>query len=317
MSFLAPERLWFLLVIPVLLAGYLTLQWRRRRYTMRFTNLALLRQVAPQRPGWRRHVAAVLVMITIGLLVTAFARPAEEVRVQRERATIVLAIDVSLSMNADDVEPTRLEAARVAATRFVRGLPEAFNVALVSYAGTASILVPPTTDRSLVTRAIRGLELDESTATGEAIFTSLDALKQVPPDPENPGEPVPARIVLLADGAQNVGRTIEEGADAALEAGVPIYSIAFGTPYGMVDIDGEMHPVPVDEESMQKVTEITGGQSYTAETGAELEEVYSDIDSSIGYTTEEQEVTGRFVGYALVGALAAAAVSLFFFGRLP
>lgn len=317
MSFLEPNRLWYLLVVPVLLVAYLILQWRRRRYALRFSNLSMLAQVAPRRPSWRRHVAALLVIMTIGLLVTAFARPSEEVRVQRERATIVLAIDVSLSMNSDDVEPTRLEAARVAATRFVKGLPPAFNVSVVAYAGTASILVPPTTDRSLVTRAIRGLELDESTATGEAIFTALDALKQVPPDPDNPGEPVPARLVLLADGAQNVGRSIQEGADAALEAGVPIYSIAFGTPYGMVEIEGEMHPVPVDEESMREVAEITGGQSYAAETGAELEQVYSDIDSSVGYTTEEEEVTGRFVGYALVGALAAAAVSLFFFGRLP
>lgn len=317
MSFLEPDRLWYLLVIPALLAAYLILQWRRRRYALRFSNLSMLAQVAPRRPSWRRHVAALLVMVTIGLLVTAFARPSEEVRVQRERATIVLAIDVSLSMNSDDVEPTRLEAARMAATRFVEGLPPAFNVSVVAYAGTASILVPPTTDRSLVTRAIRGLELDESTATGEAIFTALDALKQVPPDPENPGEAVPARLVLLADGAQNVGRSIDEGADAALEGGVPIYSIAFGTPYGLVEIEGEMHPVPVDEESMRSVAEITGGESYVAETGAELDQVYADIDSSVGYTTEEEEVTGRFVGYALVGALAAAAVSLFFFGRLP
>lgn len=317
MTFLAPDRLWFLLAVPVLLIGYLILQWRRRKYAMRFTNLAMLSQVAPRRPSWRRHVAALLVMATVALLVTAFARPSEEVRVERERATIVLAIDVSLSMNADDVEPTRLEAARVAAKQFVDGLPEAFNVALVGYAGTARILVPPTTDRAVVTRAINGLELDESTATGEAIFTALDALKQVPPDPNNPGEPVPARLVLLADGAQNVGRSVQEGADAALEAGVPIYSIAFGTPYGMVEIEGEMHPVPVDEQSMREIAEITGGQSYAARTEAELEQVYSDIDSSIGYTTEKQEVTGRVVGYALVGALAAAAVSLFFFGRLP
>lgn len=317
MTFMAGDRLWLLLLIPVLLVGYLLLQLRRRRYTMRFTNLALLDRVAPQRPAWRRHLAALLAMVSIAFLVTAYAEPHEEVRVPRERATVVLAIDVSLSMNSDDVDPTRLEAAKVAAQEFIDELPSTFNVSVVSFAGTARILVPPTTDRSLATRAIRGLELAESTAIGEAIYTSLDALNQVPADPDNPGEPVPARIVLLADGAQNVGRGYQEAAEAALDQGVPISSIAFGTPYGMVEIEGQMHPVPIDEESMDEVAAITGGQAYSAGTGSELEAVYNDIGSSVGYTNEEQEITSRFVGYGLISVLLAAMTSLFFFGRLP
>ncbi|HEY8458432.1 MAG TPA: VWA domain-containing protein [Actinopolymorphaceae bacterium] len=317
MTFLAPERLWLLLVVPLLVVVYVVLQWRRRAYALRFTNLALLHRVAPRSPAWRRHLAAVLMLVTVGLLVTAFARPQAEVRVPRERATIVVTIDVSISMRADDVEPTRLEAAQEAAKGFVETLPDQFNVALVSFAGTANILVPPTTDRSALIRAIDGLELAESTATGEAIFTSLDALKQVPPDPDHPNDPAPARIVLLSDGFRNIGRPVEEGIAAAQRADVPIYTIAFGTPFGMVEIQGQRTPVPVDEVTMRRIAEATGGQAYTAVSGEELKEVYSDIGSSVGYTTEEQEITSHLVGYALITALVTALTSLFFLGRLP
>ena len=317
MTFLAPGRLWLLLLVPLLVLAYFLLQRRRRRYAMRFTNLALLSRVAPRRPAWRRHVAMVLMLVTVGLMVTAFARPQTEVRVPRERATIVVAVDVSISMRADDVSPDRLRAAQEAATDFVGSLPKKFNVSLVSFAGTASILVPPTTDRGAVDRAIDGLELAESTATGEAIFTSLDAIKQVPNDPSHPSEPAPARIVLLSDGYRNVGRSVEQGVAAARQARVPIYTIAFGTPFGTVDIEGQRTPVPVDEDTMREIAQQTGGQTYTAESGQELEQVYADIGSSVGYTTEEQEITSWWAGLGLLAAMAAAGTSLFLLGRLP
>ena len=317
MTFLAGERLWLLLLVPLLVVAYLLLGRRRKKYAMRFTNLALLSRVAPRRPGWRRHVAAGLTVLTLALLVTAFARPQAEVEVPRERATIIVTVDVSISMRADDVPPDRLRAAQEAARAFVDSLPPKFNVALVSFAGTASILVPPTTDRPAVVRAINGLRLAESTATGEAIFTSLDALKQLPADAANPGEPAPARIVLLSDGYRNIGRSVQSGIAAARQAKVPIYTIAFGTPFGTVDIEGQRTPVPVDEETMRQIAEATGAQSYTAESSQELEEVYTDIGSSVGYTTEEREITSRFVGFALVTALAMAAGSLLLLGRLP
>ncbi len=317
MTFLAPERLWLLLIIPALIGAYLLLQRRRRKYALRFTNLALLSRIAPRRPAWRRYVALGLTVLTLGLMVTAFARPQTEVEVPRERATIVVTVDVSLSMLADDVEPNRLKAAQGAAKAFVDSLPPKYNVALVSFAGTASILVPPTTDRAQVSRAIDGLKLAESTATGDAIFTSLDVLKQVPVDPAHPSEPAPARIVLLSDGYRNVGRSVQGGIAAARKARVPIYTIAFGTPFGTVDIEGQRTPVPVDEETMRRIAEATGARTYTAESGQELEQVYADIGSSVGYTTEEQEVTSQWVGFALVAALAMAAGSLLLLGRLP
>lgn len=317
MSFLEPVRLWLLLLLPLLVVAYLLLQWRRKKYALRFTNLALLDKVAPRRPAWRRHVAAGLTVVTVGLLVTAFAQPQAEVRVPRERATIVLTMDVSLSMMAEDVRPTRLKAAQAAAKSYVEGMPEKFNIAFVTFAGSAKVLVPPTTDRQSVIRAINGVELAESTATGEAMFTSLEALEQVPADPENPDDPVPARVILMSDGFRNVGRSVEAGVEAAKEAKVPFYTIGFGTPYGTVTIDGQETPVPVDLDTMRQIADATGGQTYAAESGEELAQVYEDIGSSIGYTTEEREITARWVGFALLSAIAAAAVSLLFLGRLP
>jgi Ca-activated chloride channel family protein len=317
MTFLEPVRLWLLFLVPLLVVAYVLLQWRRKKFAVRFTNLALLSRLAPSRPAWRRHVAAALAVLTVGLLVTAFARPQAEIEVPRERATIIVTIDVSISMRADDVEPTRIRAAQDAAKEFVDSLPPKFNVALVAFAGTASILVPPTTDRSPVVRAIDGLELAESTATGEAIFTSLDALKQVAADPANPGEKAPARIVLLSDGYRNIGRSVQTAVTAAQEANVPIHTIAFGTPFGTVEIEGQRTPVPVDEETMRQIAEQTNGQAYTAASGEELEQVYADIGSSVGYTTEEREITSLWVGFALLAALAMAGASLLLLGRMP
>lgn len=186
----------------------------------------------------------VLALFAAVSCIVAFAQPKDEVKVPRERATIVVAIDVSLSMMATDVDPNRLEAAKKSAKNFVNQLPTKFNVALVNFAGTASIIVPPTTDRATVQRSIDGLELAESTATGEGIFTSLQALTQVPPDPEHPNDPAPARIVLLSDGKRTVGRTAQEGAQAAKAKNTPVYTITFGTDSGFIEMDGIRQRVP-------------------------------------------------------------------------
>ncbi|GAB2690063.1 VWA domain-containing protein [Thalassiella azotivora] len=316
-DFVAPERLWLLLAVPLLAGLYAWSQRRRRGYAVRFTNLALLGQVAPRRPGWRRHVVAVGLLVTVAVMVVTFARPAGEVRVPRERATIVLAVDVSLSMAAEDVEPTRLDAAQAAATEFVRSLPPRLNVGLVSFAGTASVLVPPTTDRARVEQAVDQLRLAEYTAIGEGVFTALEAVQQVPVDPAAPDEEVPARIVLLSDGETTVGRSNESAAAAAREAGVPVSAIAFGTPDGVVELEGQLEPVPVGEEDLRAIADATGGRFYQAETAGELRDVYADIGSSVGYETVLEEVTGRWAGLGLLSLLLTAAGSLVWFGRLP
>ena len=206
-TYLAPSRFWLLLVVAALAAAYIVLQRRRRSYAVRFTNLDLLQSIAPKSPGWRRHLPAIVVLLALGALVVSLARPAREEKVPRERATIILAIDTSLSMEAEDVPPNRLVVAQNAAKTLLDILPDKINVGLVSFNGEGTLLVPPTTDRAQVRQAIDTLELDERTAIGEAILTSLDAIKLAPrADGDLENEEVPARIVLLSDGKTTVGR---------------------------------------------------------------------------------------------------------------
>jgi Ca-activated chloride channel family protein len=297
MTFQAPVWLLGLLAVVALVALYVVLQLRRKAYAARFTNVALLGSLVPKRPGWRRHVAFGLVAAALAVLVTSLAMPSSEVRVPRERATVVMAVDVSLSMQATDVEPTRFQAMQTAAKEFVDILPKRINLGLVSFAGTATTLVPPTTDRQQVRGAIDNLDLAESTAIGEAVFTSLTAIENYQSSIDVPTEDLPpARIVLLSDGYNTVGRDDTQAVDAAKRAGVPVSTIAFGTDYGTLDLDGETVPVPVDR--------------------ATLEHVYADIGSQIGYTTEPQDISPWFVRAGVVLALLGVGLSLFFTNRL-
>lgn len=317
MRFLHTGWLWLLLAVAALIAVYILLQLRRRTtYAVRFTNLALLDVVAPKRPGWRRHVPAAAFVLGAAALVLALAEPARDVDVPVERATVMLAIDVSLSMDATDILPTRLDAAKAAAGEFLDTVPETINVGLVGFAGSANVQVPPTTDHDDVKRAIDGLVLAEGTAIGEAIFTSLDALSALP-EADNPDEPVPATVILMSDGETTVGRTNEEGVEAAVESNVPVSTIAFGTEDGLIFIEGEAVPVPPDLDAMEQIAIDTGGIFFEAESETELAAAYADLGSSIGFDTEQRPLTEWFVGAALVALLAAAVFSLLWFARLP
>lgn len=315
-GFLSPTRLYGLLAVIALTLAYLVLGLQRSRYTVRFTNVSLLDTVAPRRPGWRRHLAAAAFLLGSAAMVVAWARPAEETLVPRERATVVLAIDTSLSMEAADVVPTRLEAAKAAALTFVDELPEQINVGLVTFDGIARVRVTPTTDRGPVRSAIEGLELGPATAIGEAILAGLDSI-DLAPLVDTDGEPVPATMVVMTDGKTTVGRPDADAAEAAVDAEVPVSTIAFGTSRGTIVIDGEIQPVPVAEEPLRAIAETTGGEFFQAESLGELESVYADIGSSIGFETEEREVTDRFVGYAAVMLLVSTALSLLWFQRIP
>lgn len=315
MTFLSPGRLWLLAIIPLLILLYVVMQARRKQYAVRFTNLALLSKVAPRRPGWRRHVAAALFVLAIVALIGGWARPASKVKVPRERATIMVAIDVSLSMKATDVPPTRLDAAKAAAKKFVADLPQRFNVGLVSFAGTASAVVAPTYDRQAVAHAIDGLQLGKGTAIGEAVFSSLQAIRSF--DAAASTDPPPSHIVLLSDGDNQTGRSIYEAADAARAAKIPVSTIAFGTPYGTVTIDGETVPVRVDKDALRALAEDTTGKAYEAQAGDELSDVYRHIGSSLGYRVENQESSSGYILTGLLLALAAGGLSLVWFQRLP
>jgi Ca-activated chloride channel family protein len=317
MTFQSPWWLLALLVIAALVALYVLLQLRRKAYAARFTNVALLGTIVPKRPGWRRHLAFGVVALGLATLVVSLAVPSTEVRVPRERATVVMAVDVSLSMQATDIEPDRFRAMQTAAKEFVDVLPERINLGLVSFAGTATTLVPPTTDRAQVASAIDNLDLAESTAIGEAVFASLTAISNFQSSLDAASEEdVPARIVLLSDGYNTVGREDTQAIDAARAAGVPVSTIAFGTDYGTLDLDGETVPVPVDRATLEEIADQTGGSYSEAASAAELEQVYADLGSQIGYTTEPQDVSYWFVRVGVLLAVAGAALSLLWTNRL-
>jgi Ca-activated chloride channel family protein len=315
MRLLQPWWLLALLPVAVVAAGYAWRQWRRRGYAVRFTNLDLLHRIAPKGLGWRRHVAAGAFLLALVALATAMARPAVDAQEPVERATIILAVDVSLSMEAEDVAPSRLEAAQRAAIEFTEQLPPSHNLGLVSFARSANVLVPPGTDRPAVIRAVEGLALAEATATGEAVFTSLEAIRSAPDGGLD--SPPPAQILLLTDGYRTYGRPVEQAAAAASEAGVPVSTVAFGTDQGVVEIEGQLYRVPLDRDSMATLAETTGGQFYEAQSAEELSAVYQDMGSSVGFKTVAKEITQWFLGATLVLALLSAGLSLLWSSRLP
>lgn len=316
MTWLSPERLWLLLGVAALAVAYVIAQRRRSRYAVRFTNLKLLDRVAPKRPGWRRHLPASLFLAMLGLLVVGFAQPQAEVRVPRERATVLVAVDVSRSMLAADVAPNRLDAAKEAARGFVEDLPEQFNVGLVGFAGQASVFVPPGTDRAQlgtgIDRLADGSAGQAGTAIGDAIASALGQIRSV--DANADEDVPPARVIVLSDGANTSGQDPAEAARMANELGVPVDTIAFGTAAGTI---GDGQQVPVDGETLRSVADATGGRYFEAANTEELRNAYADIGSSVGYETEVRDVSARFIGIGLGLALIAALASMFWFARLP
>jgi len=317
MHFAAPY--WLLLLIPIAVAGlvYLLMQLRRKKYVARFSNAELLRSVVPRRPGWRRHLTFSLLLIAMTVLGLGVAQPTAAVRVPQEKATVMLAIDVSLSMQATDVVPDRITAAKTAAKSFAELLPKRINLGLVKFGGRASVVVPPTLDRETVKRAIDGLKLEQSTAIGEAVFACLDAIQVFSQaTTANGDEPTPARIVLMSDGFNTVGRPVSAAAEAAKKASTPVSTIAFGTDGGTVQVDGQTIPVPSDKPTLRGLAQSTGGSFHTAASIEELQSVYKDIGSQIGYTTAQKDISWRFLLVGTLLAIAASAASLLWAGRL-
>ena len=317
MKFLSPQ--WLLLLIPVALiaAAYVIVQLRRTKFVARFSNVELLGSVAPRRPGWRRHLTFALLLVALSVLSVGVARPAAAVRVPRDRATVVMAIDVSLSMEATDVLPSRIQAAQTAAKKFVDLIPGRINLGLVAFGGSASVLVPPSLDRAAMKSAIDKLELQQSTAIGEAVFTSLDAVSVFGQATTAKGEqPPPARVVLMSDGASNKGRSVTDAAAAAKKANVQVSTIAFGTDTGTVTYEGQTIPVPADKPTLDYLAQTTGGSFHTATSVQELESVYANIGSQIGYTTVHRDISWRFLAFGLLFAMGAAATSMLWSGRL-
>ena len=315
MTFAAPGRLGFLAVVVAMAVAYLLAQRRRLRYAVRFTNLELLDVVAPERPGMRRHLPAVALLASAGILVLALAEPVRSVVVSRSTGAVVVAVDVSPSMMATDVRPNRLTAAREAVARFADLLPARIHLGLVSFAGTAVVVVPPTGDHELVRRALDQLRYRSDTAIAEAIHASLDALAT---------EPAAARsaaggsgVVVLSDGASTTGRPVIAAEERARAAGVPVSTIAFGTATGTVVLGGATLPVPPDGATLRAVARATGGRFFEAVSAAGLSDVYRTIGRSATTTTELEDLTAWFIGAGLVALLCASALALAWFARFP
>ncbi len=316
LSLLAPTRLWFLVIPAALTVAFVVSEIRRRAVVARFTNLELLAEVAPERPRRRRRIGPLLGAIGLVVLTVAFARPAVTEEVQDGEAVVVLALDTSLSMAADDVVPNRIGAARAAARRFVENVPDGVRVGLVSFAGTASLVVAPTDDGNAIAVAIDELVLAEGTAAGDAVTTAVGAIDAAIEGESSDGGG--ASIVLLSDGETTMGRTDVEGAEVAAADGIPVHTIAFGTDSGVVRLPtGEVVPVPVDRAALETVAAVTGGENFPADSAEALLDVYGKLGRSVTTTTETREITDVFVGAALVLLGLAVGASLLWSSRVP
>jgi len=303
-----PERLWTLLLLPVLVIVYLVLLRLKGRIALRFTNTGVLNRVVGAQRRWTRHLAVAMSLASLVALGLAYANPLGTERQPRERATVVLVVDTSLSMSAEDVEPSRLEAAKAAAGTFVENLPDSFNVAVVALSGRPSIVVPPTTDRGVTQRAIAALELADGTAIGDSIDAALRAVDQAPPG-EDDEEPAPAMVVLLSDGASTEGAAPDQAVSRAKGRDIPVFTIAYGTQNGFVDIDGQRENVAPDTATLERIAVETGGRSVDADDAESLATAYRQIGSVVGYEDVKKPITAQYafaaLGFAIVAALGA------------
>jgi Ca-activated chloride channel family protein len=322
MSFATPWVLWGLLIVPIGLLVYWLVQRRRNKYAARFTNLDLLANIVDASPGRRRHLPALLALASLAALVVAMARPQAVVAVPRDDATVVLTMDSSASMTATDVQPTRLDAAKSAASSFLDKLPDRFRVGLVSFSSSVQVLEEPSDDRDAVRTSLKGIESDVGTALGDAIVTSVGlAPDRTEQEKLSGGKPLFA-VLLLSDGANSTGSEPLNILDDAKKAGVPIYTIALGTDEGTVDITNDVGvtetlAVPPDRATLQKVAEETGGRYFEAPTEADLQAVYDEIGSQVSWEDEQRELTAAFAGAGAVFLLLGAGLSALWFGRIP
>jgi Ca-activated chloride channel family protein len=321
MTFLASWRLLLLAAPVALLVAYLLVQRSRRKVAVRFTSVDLLASVAPRRSGWQRHIASAALLGALVLLVLGFAQPALVERTPKQRATVILTLDVSGSMIANDVTPTRLAAAEQAARGFVNALPSGVQLGLVSFSTSASVVVPPTSDRASVLSGINNLQAGGGTATADAIMLSLNSISTLPPGAD--GKAAPAAIVLMSDGSPTIGRngtspsqSVSDAAATAKQAGVKIDTIAFGTQNGTVVVEGQTISVPSDPAAMAQIATATGGQTFTAQTASQLKSVYSQIGRVVGYDVHRHEVTAWFTGIGFVVAALAGVAALLWTQRI-
>jgi len=325
MSFTAPWYLFALLVIPALVLFAIVIDRRRSRYPITFTNIDLLAGLVQERRSWRRWVPLALLLIALACASAALARPKARLSVPENNGTVILVVDVSGSMRANDVEPTRLDAAVSAMRTFLDRLPPQFKVGLVAFSSEPEVLSAPTRDRQLIREALGYLMPEAGTAIGDGLQVGVRLVQGSMARAgvvRKPGQQLPAAIVLMSDGAQNRGFLQPlQAARNAKAAGIKVYTVALGTPGGVVSFGFGLYinsiPVPPDPATMRLIANATGGATYTARTAERLSGIYKSLGSSIGRKTERREVTSWFAAAAAVFLLGALGTGRLVEGRLP
>lgn len=343
MTFQWPDLLWTLALLPLLVLLYLWLLRRRRRNTVRLASVAIARQALGRGPGWRRHVPPLLMLLALAALLVATARPMAKITLPLSQRTIILAMDVSGSMRAEDVLPNRLVASQEAAKTFVQQLPRDARVGVIAFAGTAAVVQAPTISRDDVVAAIDRFQLQRATATGSAIILSLATLfpehdieishitgqrkfpgKAIGDDepkpvftPVEPGSYGSAAIIMLTDGQRTTGPDPLEAAKMAAERGVRVYTVGVGTKEGeIIGFEGWSMRVRLDEDTLKQVATMTLGDYYYAGTAEDLKKVYESLSSKMIVERKEVEVSALFAALGALLAVLSAGLSVFWFGRI-
>jgi Ca-activated chloride channel family protein len=325
-SFEAPALLFALLLVPLAAVGYWLLQRRPSRYAIRYPNVEVLAAVVGRRRTWKRHVPAALLLAALAALAVAFARPTMTVQAPDERASVVLVVDISGSMRAQDVQPTRLAAAKQAMLSFLGQAPDSLRVGIVAFSNEAQVVATPTLDRAQLRQGIGLLEPAFGTALGDAIARSVELARTTTaavgqansaPVKDAQGRAL-ASILLLSDGFQTRGLLSPgQGAERARSAGIPVFTIALGTEGGTIVDREQVIPVPPDRETLAAIAEYTGGEAFDAETAGALKDVYQGLGSRVGRRERPREVTSTFVAAGALLLVGAAGAAMLVAPRLP
>jgi Ca-activated chloride channel family protein len=320
LSFELPLALLGLIVVPLLVALYVVRERRRREYASRFTSVGLLPNLVDATPGWRRHLPLALLLAGLTAMVVGVARPHASLSVKREEATVIIAVDSSLSMRAQDVRSSRLAAAQKTARAFVDELPKKFRVAVLGFSGRPYVAVPPTEDRDLVHSALNSLRTGEGTSLGDAIALGVKLARQ---ERASDGTVPPTAMLVISDGAQKSGRTTPAAAAMqAAAAHIPIYSIVVGTPDGIINVplaggfQAQLR-VPVDPDTLRLIARTSGGRTFTSPDNAQLRVVYRGLGSRLGSRKASREITDLFAGGSAAFLIAGGAISALWFRRVP
>jgi Ca-activated chloride channel family protein len=336
MSFLWIRMLWLLLLVPALVVIYILLQRRRQKYAVRYASLSLVKDALGRGPGLRRHIPPILFLFGLAIMIVALARPATTVVLPSQQGTVILALDISGSMRAEDLQPNRLGAAKAAARAFVEKQPKNVRIGIVAFSTTSALVQAPTKDRDQVMAAITRLATQRGTAVGNGILSSLRAIfeesspdlssslfdsfeesESMPPAVE-PGSYSNAVIVLLSDGQSNRGPDPLEMADRAANLGVRIYTVGLGSPEGVImNFWGRSIRVRLDEEALKSIARKTDGSYFKADNETDLRTIYETLSTKFVSQREETEITAFFTAAAAAVLLIAVLLSMLWFRRIP